>query len=396
MTSRGYYIAGPMRGIPEFNFPAFFEAEDYLYDMCLGPDDVLFNPARRDVDQYGTDLYHEREGDLEEIPWFDLQEAMKADLDFIVNHCTSIVMLPGWSQSSGAIHEKATAEVLGQTVLYYHPEKKWGFRLQVEPCLEDVGDTWPVQAPTSSGGNTEVRMTDPDTGAQKGSKRARFDLIPVGPLWELAEHYGKGGEKYADRNWERGYDWHLSFSALMRHAWAFWDGEDIDPETGTKHIIAAAWQCFALAEFMDTHPEKDNRVKWQDQPTPLVDMQSDFEEALRQQADEVYDAWAQELTINWGGQWTAEAPARYPYEKSSHHHDWTVDTVYVEKPDTRGGAARDLNDEVGAAYAKEVADAIAEEEERNARWERHWKLHNERQQSWHARANWPTDAREGL
>lgn len=106
---------------------------------------------------------------------------------------------------------------------------------------------------------TEVRMVDPDTGAAKGSKLARFDLIPAKPLWELAEHYGKGCAKYSSRNWERGYDWSLSFAACMRHLQQFWAGEDIDPETGSKHVIAAAWHALAMAEFMETHPEKDDR-----------------------------------------------------------------------------------------------------------------------------------------
>lgn len=105
----------------------------------------------------------------------------------------------------------------------------------------------------------EVRMVS-ETGAEKGSKLARFDLIPAGPLIELAEHFGRGAKKYADRNWEAGYDWSLSFAALQRHAWAFWNGEDLDPETGTKHIIAVAWHALALAQFMDQHPDFDNRV----------------------------------------------------------------------------------------------------------------------------------------
>lgn len=40
------YVAGPMRGIPEFNFPAFFEAEDR--PLKAGYD--VINPARKDTD----------------------------------------------------------------------------------------------------------------------------------------------------------------------------------------------------------------------------------------------------------------------------------------------------------------------------------------------------------
>lgn len=107
---------------------------------------------------------------------------------------------------------------------------------------------------------TEVRTVS-ETGGEKGSKPGRFDLIPARPLFELAEHFGRGSEKYEDRNWERGYRWSLSFAALMRHAWQFWGGEDMDPETGSKHMVAVAWHALALAEFMDTHPEFDDRVK---------------------------------------------------------------------------------------------------------------------------------------
>lgn len=107
---------------------------------------------------------------------------------------------------------------------------------------------------------TEVRVTS-ETGAQKGTKLARFDLIPSKQEWELAEHYGKGSLKYDDDNWKKGYDWKLSYAALRRHLTQFWAGEDIDPETGSKHVIAAAWHAFALSYFMDHFPQYDSREK---------------------------------------------------------------------------------------------------------------------------------------
>lgn len=106
----------------------------------------------------------------------------------------------------------------------------------------------------------EVRSVSA-TGGEKGTKLARYDLLPAKPLHELAEHYGRGALKYDDDNWRRGYEWSKSFAALQRHAWAFWDGEDIDAETGSKHLIAVAWHALALAEFMDAHPDYDNRRK---------------------------------------------------------------------------------------------------------------------------------------
>lgn len=104
----------------------------------------------------------------------------------------------------------------------------------------------------------EIRTVS-STGGEKGVKLARFDLIPALPLRQVAEHYGKGAEKYEARNWERGYEWSKSFGALMRHAWQFWDGEDIDEETGSHHATAVVFHALALLEFTSTHPEFDDR-----------------------------------------------------------------------------------------------------------------------------------------
>lgn len=95
----------------------------------------------------------------------------------------------------------------------------------------------------------ETRVVDPISGGEKGAKLARFSLIPPDWLWALAEHYGVGAKKYADRNWERGYKWSLSIDAMERHYTAWKDGEDIDAETGTHHLISAAWHLIALWWF---------------------------------------------------------------------------------------------------------------------------------------------------
>lgn len=117
----------------------------------------------------------------------------------------------------------------------------------------------------------EVRKTA-STGGQKGTKLARFDLMPAGPLWAYAELLGKGAMKYADRNWELGYPWGDSYAALQRHLNLFWAGEDIDAHkpdcepdcvthTESPHLACAMFHCMALLEWSTTHPEFDNRVK---------------------------------------------------------------------------------------------------------------------------------------
>ena len=120
---------------------------------------------------------------------------------------------------------------------------------------------------------SEVRQTS-DSGASKGSKLARYDMIPADALRILAEHYGKGAEKYPPfdsgdglgvlDNWRRGYSWSLSFAAMMRHAWAFWGGEDTDKETGSPHLAAVAWHALTLLHWSqneDLKKKYDNRPR---------------------------------------------------------------------------------------------------------------------------------------
>jgi len=96
-------------------------------------------------------------------------------------------------------------------------------------------------------------------GRKDDQGKLRFDLIPPGPLEELARVYTIGAAKYADRNWENGLQWGRVFAALMRHAWAFWRGERFDPKDGQHHLASVCWTAMALMEYERTHPELDDR-----------------------------------------------------------------------------------------------------------------------------------------
>ena len=108
--------------------------------------------------------------------------------------------------------------------------------------------TYPTPPRASNPCVTEYRTTDPVTGGQKGTKLARFDLIPPEALWELAEVYGRGAQKYADRNWEKGYKWGLSVAALLRHLFTWLMGSKRD-EDGNHHLLQIAWHTFTLFTY---------------------------------------------------------------------------------------------------------------------------------------------------
>jgi hypothetical protein len=106
------YLAGPMRGIPEFNLPAFAAGAEAL--RALGHE--VFSPVEHDktlgFSWAGTG------GNLaeEESKGFSLRKALGDDLAWICAHADAVVVLPGWARSLGATAEAAVAEALGLDV----------------------------------------------------------------------------------------------------------------------------------------------------------------------------------------------------------------------------------------------------------------------------------------
>ncbi len=105
------YIAGKMRGIPEFNFPAFDQAAGAL--RSLGHE--CFNPADNDR-AVGFDGAGWTGLESLEDRAFDLRDAMATDLSYIARTADAICVLPGWEASLGARAEVALAHALGLPV----------------------------------------------------------------------------------------------------------------------------------------------------------------------------------------------------------------------------------------------------------------------------------------
>jgi hypothetical protein len=75
----------------------------------------------------------------------------------------------------------------------------------------------------------------------------------------LANVLGFGARKYAPRNWELGMEWSRPFSALMRHMWAWWRGQAVDPETGMSHLWHASCCLMFLVAYESRGTGTDDR-----------------------------------------------------------------------------------------------------------------------------------------
>ena len=91
--------------------------------------------------------------------------------------------------------------------------------------------------------------------------KIRLELLPPEMLFETGKILTFGAKKYGDRNWEKGFKWSRLFGALNRHIWAWWNGEDKDPETNESHLSHA----MCMLTFLLTHEKRkigeDDRPK---------------------------------------------------------------------------------------------------------------------------------------
>lgn len=117
-ATRRIYIAGPMRGRREFNFPAFDRAADRLEAQGWW----VFNPAERDRKAGFSEVGLTGNEPLHELSNFSHREAMADDTSFICMFADAIYMLDGWQSSKGAVAELALALALGLDILYESDE----------------------------------------------------------------------------------------------------------------------------------------------------------------------------------------------------------------------------------------------------------------------------------
>lgn len=94
------YVAGPMTGLPEFNYPAFRAAAEELRDLGYDVEDPSTNVNPTPGDYHGW-----LRAGLAQLIW-----------------CNAVALLPGWEASGGARLEVAVGATLGMRVA---PLEQW-------------------------------------------------------------------------------------------------------------------------------------------------------------------------------------------------------------------------------------------------------------------------------
>ena len=98
------YIAGPMTGLENFNYKAFFDTEEELIKLGYQP----LNPARHDGENFEDAMKHVGTSESPAHPW---EYYIRRDIP-IVAQADGLLLLPGWEASRGARLEVSIAKAL--------------------------------------------------------------------------------------------------------------------------------------------------------------------------------------------------------------------------------------------------------------------------------------------
>ncbi|MDE2232884.1 MAG: DUF4406 domain-containing protein [Patescibacteria group bacterium] len=124
------YLAGPMRGVEGYNFPAFDKARDL--GVSLGYHIISPADMDRKMGFDGTTSPEEANLDPDQIMRMDIME---------LSRCDAIALLPGWESSSGARAELMVAMYLHLAVLdaeTFKPKLVFAIFVDVEQGYQDA------------------------------------------------------------------------------------------------------------------------------------------------------------------------------------------------------------------------------------------------------------------
>ena len=103
-------------------------------------------------------------------------------------------------------------------------------------------------------------------GVKHDESKRRMDLVPTSLVSSVARVLEFGARKYGDNNWRKGLKWSRIYAALQRHLADFWEGNDLDSESGLPHLYHAACNIAFLIEFYEKRKELDDRYRGDEVP----------------------------------------------------------------------------------------------------------------------------------
>ncbi len=93
-----------------------------------------------------------------------------------------------------------------------------------------------------------------------GDTKVGLSSVPMGPLYAVATAMAEGGMKYGRHNYRvLGCKHSTYFDAAMGHLVSWFEGEDVDAESGIHHLMKAAASIFVIYDSILMENDTDDR-----------------------------------------------------------------------------------------------------------------------------------------
>lgn len=93
---------------------------------------------------------------------------------------------------------------------------------------------------------SSTKLPDSNPKSKYGIVKDPLHLIPPEGLVHEAGAFRQGAEKYGAYNWrQNSVAASVYYAAALRHLTQWWDGQDLDPESGAHHL-GHARACLAI------------------------------------------------------------------------------------------------------------------------------------------------------
>jgi hypothetical protein len=104
-----------------------------------------------------------------------------------------------------------------------------------------------------------------------GSTKPPLSCIPTGPLYEVGAAMLDGSAKYGRHNWRViGVRSSVYYDAALRHLMKWWEGEDLDADSGCHHLAHAVACCLIVRDAANLGQLTDDRPVSGGDPTAGV------------------------------------------------------------------------------------------------------------------------------
>ena len=102
-----------------------------------------------------------------------------------------------------------------------------------------------------------------DAGSRYNTGKLKWSYIHWPSMEELVKVMEHGATKYGPNNWKKGLYITEVSESLLRHLFAFLEGEDIDEESGESHwghILCNAMFLNYMCKFKPEFDDRENKV----------------------------------------------------------------------------------------------------------------------------------------